>query len=81
MCIRDRQADQWTGTKDTRKEIPFVRAAKSGGWRSELPAPMVEKIEAAWGPIMRTLGYELTTRSASELREHEFLGALSSTPR
>jgi hypothetical protein len=42
---------------------------------------MVEKIEAAWGPIMRTLGYELTTRSASELREHEFLGALSSTPR
>ena len=79
--LEQTQTDDCELMKGSRKDLSFVRAAGSGGWRSELPAPMVEKIEAAWGPIMRTLGYELTTRSASELREHEFLGALSSTPR
>jgi hypothetical protein len=45
--------------KGTRNDIPFVRTAKSGGWKSELEEPLVKKIEAAWAPIMRYLGYEL----------------------
>ena len=45
--------------RGSRKDLAFVRAAKSGGWKSDLPEPQVEKIEAAWGPIMRYLGYEL----------------------
>jgi hypothetical protein len=56
------QADQWTGTKNTRKEIPFVRAAKSGGWKQTLPAHSVEEIEAAWAPLLNLLGYPLETR-------------------
>jgi len=60
--LEKQQADQWTGTKNTRQEIPFVRAAKSGGWRETLPAHCVEEIEAAWAPMMNFLGYELESR-------------------
>jgi hypothetical protein len=40
---------------------------------------MVEKIEAAWGPLMRHLGYELSTQGAAEARDGESQGILSST--
>lgn len=45
--------------KGSRDDLSFVRAAASGGWRKDLPMLMVEKIETAWGPLMRHLGYEL----------------------
>lgn len=48
------------GGKNSRRDLMFVRAAASGGWRRDLPPQMVEKIEAAWGPLMRRVGYELT---------------------
>ncbi|MGA2003983.1 MAG: sulfotransferase domain-containing protein [Terriglobales bacterium] len=57
--LEKQQADQWTGTKNTRKEIPFVRAAKSGGWKETLPAHSVEEIEVAWAPLLNFLGYQL----------------------
>jgi Sulfotransferase domain len=57
--LEKQQADQWTGTKNTRQEIPFVRAAKSGGWKETLPRQSVEEIEAAWTPLLNFLGYEL----------------------
>jgi len=60
--LEKQQADQWTGTKNTRTEIPFVRAAKSGGWKETLPAHCVEQIETAWAPMMNFLGYELESR-------------------
>jgi hypothetical protein len=59
--LEKQQADQWTGTKNTRKEIPFVRAAKSGGWKETLPAHSVEEIEVAWAPLLNFLGYPLQT--------------------
>jgi hypothetical protein len=65
--------------KGSRKDLSFVRAAGSGGWRADLPAPMVARIEEAWGPLMRHLGYELSSQSASEAREYESLGILSSS--
>jgi len=40
------------GTRNTRKEIPFVRAAKSGGWKETLPGHSVEEIEVAWAPLL-----------------------------
>jgi hypothetical protein len=43
----------------SRKDLSFVRAAKAGGWRSELPGSLASRIEAAWGPIMLHLGYTL----------------------
>lgn len=60
--------------KGSRKDMSFVRAAGSGGWRKDLPTPMVEKIEAAWGPLMQHLGYELATQAPSEARDYAALG-------
>ena len=48
-------------TKGSREDLPFVRAAKSGGWRTDLPEPLIAKIETAWAPLMQHLGYELHT--------------------
>jgi hypothetical protein len=59
--LEQAEADQWIATKNRRKDIPFVGGAKSGGWRASLPAPCVRQIEAAWGELMTTLGYELIT--------------------
>lgn len=54
-----REEDEWIVTKRRRKDIPFVRVAKAGGWRANLPEPCVTQIESAWGEIMIRLGYEL----------------------
>ncbi len=64
--------------KGSRNDMSFVRAAGSGGWRTGLPAPMVATIEAAWGPLMQHLGYELNTQSPSEAREYASLGVANS---
>jgi hypothetical protein len=53
--------------KGSRKDLSFVRVASAGGWRSQLPPALVARIEAAWEPIMRHLGYELTTRDANSV--------------
>jgi sulfotransferase family protein len=54
-----RQGDASSLMKGSRKDVAFIRAAKSGGWRSDLPEALVENIESAWGHVMRYLGYEL----------------------
>jgi hypothetical protein len=55
------QSLAWTSTKNTRQDIPFVRTAKSGNWRSELPEEAVAHMERAWAQTMRACGYELNT--------------------
>jgi hypothetical protein len=57
--LEKEQAMAWSSTRETRQDIPFVRAAKAEGWRKELPESSVELIERAWGPVMQYLGYEL----------------------
>jgi Sulfotransferase domain len=53
--------DKWAQNKHMkRRDIPFVRSAKAGGWRSILPETAVAEIESAWGPLMAKLGYELS---------------------
>ena len=79
--LEQTQTDLQGLTRGSRKDLSFVRAAGSGGWRSDLPASMVEKIEAAWGPLMRHLGYELSSQSSLEKRYYESPGILSGTPR
>jgi len=60
-------------TKDSRQDLSFVRAANAGGWRSELSAPLVTKIETAWAPLMRHLGYQLVTRDAGMVADFPIL--------
>jgi len=74
------QADKSSLTKDSRKELSFVRAAKSGGWRNELPDQFAARIEAKWGHVMTFLGYELATRDAASV-EPELAAFLPSGPR
>ena len=56
------EANQWVATKNHRKDIPFVRTAKSGSWKTSLPESCVREIEEAWGDLMTMLGYELASR-------------------
>jgi hypothetical protein len=60
------QADSWVNTKGTRRDIAFVRTAKSS-WRSSLPEHLVAAIESAWGPLMVSLGYQLVTTVGSAI--------------
>jgi sulfotransferase family protein len=58
------QGKDWVSTKDKRSDIPFIRTASAGGWKSKLRPEWVLAIEAAWGNIMAQVGYELVTRKA-----------------
>jgi len=53
------QALTWSSIKETRQDIPFVRTARAGNWRTDLPESAVAEIENAWGPLMTWLGYDL----------------------
>ncbi len=55
------QSGQWKETKKTRQDKPFVRKGTAGGWKSALPQSCVDQIESAWGDVMRSVGYELST--------------------
>ncbi len=66
------QAQLFTSTKDTRQDIPFVRAAQPGGWQSSLPPECAAQIEQAWGQIMRWLGYELLSGEPAVPAESAF---------
>jgi hypothetical protein len=58
-ALETQQGDASSLMKGSRQDMAFIRTAKSGGWRSDLPEPLVESIESAWAPVMRYLGYEL----------------------
>jgi hypothetical protein len=59
--LEKEQGKKWVQTRNTRQDKNFVRAASSGAWKSTLPQDSVLKIENAWGSIMQTLGYHLST--------------------
>lgn len=71
---------QHTLFKGSRKDLSFVRAAGSGGWRNDLPALQVARMEAAWGHLMQHLGYELASQP-TEMREYASLGTPGGAPR
>ncbi len=70
--LEQMQADQCGLTKGTRQDLPFVRTAKSGNWKSDMPESSVVAIEAAWGPLMQWLGYELVSGKQAGSPESAF---------
>jgi hypothetical protein len=64
--LEETQGKKWVQTRYTRQDKPFVRKASSGGWRTVLSPKSVAAIEAAWGHIMISLGYQLTSDPASK---------------
>ncbi len=81
--LESTQGKQWVSTKGKRTDIPFVRGATSGGWKTKLPESSIAEIESAWGALMRTLGYELITTSArcSDDSKHSGLDIAASISR
>ena len=67
QSLEKKQAKQWVETKGTRQDIPFVREAKSGGWRDKLSPRALKTIEEAWGATMKEFGYELATNPGPAL--------------
>jgi hypothetical protein len=61
--LEEDQGSKWVQTKYTRQDKQFVRKAASGDWTTKLPAESVRAIEAAWGDIMKTLGYRLSSEA------------------
>ena len=57
--LEKKQWHLWSSTRETREDKPFVRAAKSGGWKAELPKASIAEIELKWGVLMREIGYKL----------------------
>ena len=66
--LENEQADKWVVTKATRKDMPFMRSAKAGGWKSSLPNEAVAHIEQACGKLMRALGYELIGKDPGDAK-------------
>ena len=79
--LEKKQPDKNELMKGSRKDLSFIRAAGSGGWRKDLPVPEAARIEAAWGPLMQRLGYELSSPVAVEAKESDVLGVLSGSSR
>jgi len=77
--LEKRDENRWIGTRSRRKDVRFVRTATTGGWRSLLNEEDVAKIEKAWGPVMKNIGYQLggtLTQQQEPLREflHDSIG-------
>jgi len=64
--LEKKQALLWSSTRETRQDKPFVRSAKSGGWKTDLPEASVAEIEAKWGDLMRDIGYELAVSNSAQ---------------
>jgi hypothetical protein len=68
-------ADKNALTKGTRQDLPFVRTAKFGNWKSDMHESSIAAIEAAWAPLMKWLGYELVSRDLRVVEDFPFLTA------
>ena len=72
--LEQKQSHLWSSTKETRKDKSFVRAAKAGGWKAELPEGCVAEMESSWGGLMKDLGYVLSTApNQSGLQSSDYL--------
>jgi len=58
--LEKRESNTWVATKGKRSDIPMIGSAVKGQWRLKLPPAAVAEIETAWGPLMLSLGYELS---------------------
>src|ERR1700677_2078955 len=66
-ALEKTQGAAWTRSHASRENRPYQagRQAVAGGWRSTLPPPSVQQIEAQYGPLMKKLGYALVSQPAA----------------
>ncbi len=58
--LEKNEREKWRLTAGQRRDIPFVGKAETGGWKEALPENCVAAIEAEWGDLMTSLGFELS---------------------
>jgi hypothetical protein len=78
--LEQQEAGKWDSTKDTRKDKFFVRSAKSGEGKATLPDQCIEQIESAWGPLMRWLGYETSSKGGGVHANPDVLESILEQP-
>jgi len=59
--VEKAEGKKWDSTKGTRQDMSFFRSAKSGEGRATLSRESIERIERAWGPLMQSVGYAIST--------------------
>jgi len=64
--LEKKQMHVFSSTKGTRPDLPYIRVAKAGGWRTNLPKDSAARIESAWGSLMEEMGYELSVPVQAE---------------
>ncbi|HEV2178543.1 MAG TPA: sulfotransferase domain-containing protein [Terriglobia bacterium] len=67
--LEKKESREWRDTRPTRQDIPFVRKAAAGDWKTACPPGAVRQIEAAWWPLMKLLSYELASSPGSRTPE------------
>jgi hypothetical protein len=65
--LEKKQGHLFSSTRDTRQDMPYIRSAKSGGWKTQLSEASIAKIESRWGGLMKQLGYESTVPESGTL--------------
>ncbi len=73
------RGQQWRMTKDTRLDIPFVRKAAKGAWKSELSKESQRRIESAWGDTMKSLHYSVEWDGSHSGRQESQANAAHAT--
>lgn len=63
--LEQKESLEWQLTRATRQDLPFVREARVGSWKTGLPSSCVAAIESAWKPVMMMLGYELSAEGSA----------------
>ncbi len=63
--LQSRERESGFSERATGTEVPFFRKGQAGGWRGELSASQVTKIERNCGALMEEFGYLIEGRLAS----------------
>lgn len=64
--LEKRETSGWGSSGKWRNDIPFVGPAAAGRWRKELDPALAARIESAWWPLMKALGYEIVSLPESQ---------------
>jgi Sulfotransferase domain len=59
--VEKAEGAKWDSTKGTRQDMSFFRSAKSGEGRAKLSRESLDRIEKAWGPLMQSVGYTVSS--------------------
>ncbi len=70
------EGKDWVSTKNKRDDIPFIRTASAGRWKTKLRPESVAEIETAWGSIMAQLGYEAVICKPGNAQTQSIAGTL-----